>query len=111
MYYKVLNMRQCRQRIRCLQKLLYVKIPSSQNSNWLILVNKTSALFSNRHIPLVNFKNWHMPRSQIVKSCVQIMKVIYTYLTEIMQLSFGYLNQQSQILMIDNRDKKRLKLF
>ena len=42
----------------------------------------------------------------MVKSYVQIMTVIYTYLTEIMQLSFRYLNQESQILMIDNRDKK-----
>ena len=57
----VLNMRQCGKSIGCPRKTSRVKISSSQNSLWVILVIIISELLSSQHIPPVNHQNWRTP--------------------------------------------------
>ena len=77
------------------QKTLHMKLSSSQNSKWLILLNKTPELLFNRDILPVYHQNWRMPR---ISNCEKFGSVygncLHFFFTEFMQISVWYFNQE-----------------
>ena len=88
-------------------KKIHVKNWSSQISKWLIIVNKTSKFFSASIPPVNHALNWHMPWISNFDNLGSFWKLF----TRIRPTICWIFLMCHSSLMIDERDRKLLKVF